>query len=212
MAKKQKNCKSCGAQLSPSSKHCPNCGAKMKKGGPGVVIAVIVVLVLAIVGIVAVLSGEKEKPAAQATAPTASANTANVSPSAPATSAPSDEPEEVLLFDDDFATAIFERVYEVDGVAGSFYLQIQLTNKADREIWVYLEKFSVNGETVPMVGSAIPTYIQPEKSSRNPFIISYNTLSISSVKEIAELSFDVVIADAESSAELERVPGLTVTF
>ena len=104
----------------------------------------------------------------------------------------------------------FDSLYEEAFVDGVCYLKLAITNNWDKEIWVYLDKASVNGEMLPAVMQGVPTYILPGKTSRNPFILSYQPLSIDSIDQIEAVEFDIVIADRESLDEISRIPGVRI--
>ena len=145
-------------------------------------------------------SGSEQTQQAQATASTAAA-------SAPATAVPAPAP----LAENEHVSVTFEKLYEESYIQGVAYLTLAVTNNCDREIWVYLEKASINDEQLPMVGSGVPMYITPGKTSRNPFILSYANLSVESVTEIHSLEFDIVVADRESLNEISRISSVQVT-
>ena len=138
-----------------------------------------------------------------------SSNSTNVE-----TPAEQSEKTEVILADDDYVTAAFEKMYDATsmGVEGVFYIDINVKNKTDKEILVYLDKASVNDEMVPLVGSGVPLYIQPAKSGRNGFIFSFSSLSIDSIDEVKTISFDLVVADKDSMDEIERVESVSLEF
>ena len=154
--------------------------------------------------------------ACESTSPVAQPNTA-VSPKGEATATPvpvQEESKEIVIADDDYVTATFEKIYDAEhmGVTGVFYLDIKAQNKTDKEIWVYLDKASVNDEMVPMVMSGVPLNIQPEKSGRTGFIISFSSLSIDKVDDVKKIEFDLVVADQETLSELDRVSSIKLDF
>jgi hypothetical protein len=63
---------------------------------------------------------------------------------------------------------------------------------------------------LPAVMQGMPTYILPGKTSRNPFILSYQPLSIDSIDQIEAVTFDIVVADRESLEEVSRIPGVNI--
>ena len=207
---KRNVCKKCGAQLAPKAKFCLACGAKAKKPHvvPGVIAIVIVVAFTAIV--VSALRDRPEAPAASAGGPPASQHSAApaAAPSSEPTAAPSAAP--ALLAENEHVSVTFESLYEEAFVDGVCYLKLAITNNWDKEIWVYLDKASVNDEMLPAVMQGMPTYILPGKTSRNPFILSYQPLSIESIDQIEAVEFDIVIADRESLAEISRIPGVNI--
>lgn len=119
-------------------------------------------------------------------------------------------PAPAPLASNEHVTVTFEKLTEEASIQGAAYLTLAVKNNSDREIWVYLDKASVNDEQLPTVGSGVPMYIMPGKTSRNPFILSYASLSIKSVSDVYSLEFDVVIADRESLDEISRISGVKV--
>jgi hypothetical protein len=177
---------------------------KKKKKGPLVAVLVLIVIVVAIVAIISILSGEPADPAE----PTAAQDDAPKTDPAPASDP---EPGSELLASNDFIDVSFERLYEESGIQGVAYLQLAITNKSDRELWVYLDRGAVNDEQLSTFLSGVPTYIMPGKTSSNPAIISYSQLTIESVDEIRTVEFDIVIADRESLSEISRISGVKIT-
>ncbi len=125
-----------------------------------------------------------------------------------------EKPEEVIIADDAFITATFEKKYDAVnlGVTGVFYLDIKAQNKSDKEIWVYLDNASVNDEMVPMVMSGVPLNIQPEKTGRNGFIFSFSSLSIDKIEDVKKIEFDLVVADAETLSEMDRITSIKLVY
>jgi hypothetical protein len=204
---KQNACKKCGAQLAPGAKFCPACGAKTKK--PPVILGVIViVIVVAITAVVvsALQDRPETDPSPSPAAPAASAPAA--APASEPTAPPSAAP--TLLAENAHVSVTFDSLYEDAFVEGVCYLKLAITNNWDKEIWTYLDKASVNGEMLPAVMQGVPTYILPGKTSSNPFILSYQPLSIDSIDQIEAVEFDIVIADRESLDEISRIPGVRI--
>lgn len=175
-----------------------------KKNGPLVAVLVLIVIAVAVVAIVSVLSG---KPAESANPTAAKDDTPKTYP-APASDP---EPGTELLASNDFIDVSFERLYEESGIQGVAYLQLAITNKSDRDLWVYLDRGAVNDEQLSTFLSGVPTYIMPGKTSRNPAIISYSQLTIESVDEIRTVEFDIVVADQESLSEISRIAGVKIS-
>ena len=124
------------------------------------------------------------------------------------------EPNEKIIADDNYVTVTFEKMYDAVnlGVTGVFYVDIKAQNKTDKEIWVYLDKASVNDEMVPMVTSGIPLYIQPDKTGRNGFIFSFSSLSIDKIEDVKKIEFDLVVADEETLTEIDRISSIRLDF
>ena len=146
---------------------------------------------------------------------TSSANTGKREPT-PETSEqePKREAIETVIADDTYITASFEKMYDATsmGVEGVFYVDIKAENKTDKAIWVYLDKASVNDETVPMVMTGIPFYIQPGKTGQTGFIFSFSSLSIDKIDDVKKIEFDLVVAEQESLAEIDRIGTIIIEF
>ena len=201
---KRNVCKKCGAQLAPGAKFCPACGAKTKK--PHVALGVIaIVIVVAFTAVV--VSALRDRPQ-----PPPGASTVLASPSGEGDreAVEMSTPALALLAENAHVAVTFDSLYEEAFVDGVCYLKLAITNNWDKEIWVYLDKASVNGEMLPAVMQGIPTYILPGKTSRNPFILSYQPLSIDSIEQIEAVEFDIVIADRESLDEVSRIPAVRI--
>ena len=78
----------------------------------------------------------------------------------------------VEIANDSYVSAEFEKIYEAPGVEGVFYVSLNVQNKTDKTIWVYLDKASVNKESVSMVSTGVPLYIAPGNSGQNRLYLS----------------------------------------
>lgn len=201
---KRNVCKKCGAQLAPGAKFCPVCGAKAKK--PHVVLGVIAIVIVAAFTAV-VVSALRDRPQPP---PGASPVLASPSGEGDREAVERSTPAPALLAENAHVAVTFDSLYEEAFVDGVCYLKLEIVNNWDKEIWVYLDKASVNGEMLPAVMQGVPTYILPGKTSRNPFILSYQPLSIDSIDQIEAVEFDIVIADRESLDEISRIPGVRI--
>ena len=116
------------------------------------------------------------------------------------------------IANDSYVTATFEEAYEAPGVEGVFYVSLNVQNKTDKTIWVYLGKASVNKETVSMVSTGVPLYIAPGNSGRTGFIFPMGQLSINKLSDVRNVTFDLVIADEATLEEFDRVKGISLDF
>lgn len=199
-------CQKCRVQIPSEAKHCPNCGAPVKRKHVALAaVLCVIVVIVAIILIASVINGDSPAPAG-------SPDPASKSPG-PHTAAPSPTASqaEKAIAENDLMSVSFERIYEAASVEGVFYLQLEMVNKSEGEIWVYIENAYVNDESVPLVMAGVPTYIKPGKSSSNPFIFSYSALSIDAVSDVQTLEFDLVVADRESLNEIGRISGIRLT-
>lgn len=174
-------------------------------------ISLVLVFVM-ILSLLSACSGESSSSASNTGSPTTTEAPKNEDTTTPEPE--KEESKEVVIADDDYVTATFEKIYDATnlGVEGVFYIDINVKNKTDKEIWVYLDGASVNDEMVPMVMSGVPLYVKPEKSGRNAFIISFAQLSIDKVEDVKNIEFDLVIANEETLDEIDRVKGISLDF
>ncbi len=116
----------------------------------------------------------------------------------------------VEIANDSYVSAEFEKIYEAPGVEGVFYVSLNVQNKTDKTIWVYLDKASVNKESVSMVSTGVPLYIAPGNSGRTGFIFPMGQLSIDSASDVRNITFDLVAADEATLDEIDRVKGISI--
>lgn len=116
----------------------------------------------------------------------------------------------VEIANDSYVSAEFEKIYETPGVEGVFYVSLNVQNKTGKTIWVYLDKASVNKETVSMVSTGVPLYIAPGNSGRTGFIFPMAQLSIESASDVRNITFDLVAADEATLDEIDRVKGISI--
>ena len=116
----------------------------------------------------------------------------------------------IEIANDSYVSAEFEKIYETPGVEGVFYVSLNVQNKTDKTIWVYLDKASVNKESVSMVSTGVPLYIAPGNSGRTGFIFPMAQLSINSASDVRNITFDLVAADEATLDEIDRVKGISI--
>lgn len=116
----------------------------------------------------------------------------------------------IEIANDGYVSAEFEKIYETPGVEGVFYVSLNVQNKTDKTIWVYLDKASVNKESVSMVSTGVPLYIAPGNSGRTGFIFPMSQLSINSASDVRNITFDLVTADEATLDEIDRVKGISI--
>ena len=116
----------------------------------------------------------------------------------------------IEIANDSYVSAEFEKIYEAPGVEGVFYVSLNVKNKTDKTIWVYLGKASVNKESVSMVSTGVPLYIAPGDSGRTGFIFPMAQLSINSASDVRNITFDLVTADEATLDEIDRVKGISI--
>lgn len=113
---------------------------------------------------------------------------------------------------DQIITARFLSLYEVTGVEGVMYLDLQVENRYDQALTITLTNMAVNDESVPLVATAVPITIKPGMSARGPFIISTASLSIDHASEVRTLIFDVEARDSETFNVIDRIADFQVSL
>lgn len=121
-----------------------------------------------------------------------------------------DKQGSIEIANDSYVSAEFEKIYEAPGVEGVFYVSLNVQNKTDKTIWVYLDKASVNKESVSMVSTGVPLYIVPGNSGRTGFIFPMAQLSVDSASDVRNITFDLVTADEATLDEIDRVKGISI--
>lgn len=116
----------------------------------------------------------------------------------------------IEIANDGYVSAEFEKIYESPGVEGVFYVSLNVQNKTGKTIWVYLDKASVNKESVSMVSTGVPLYIAPGNSGGTGFIFPMAQLSINSASDVRNITFDLVAADEATLDEIDRVKGISI--
>ena len=116
----------------------------------------------------------------------------------------------IEIANDSYVSAEFEKIYEAPGIDGVFYVSLNVQNKTGKTIWVYLDKASVNKESVSMVSTGVPLYIAPGNSGGTGFIFPMAQLSINSASDVRNITFDLVTADEATLDEIDRVKGISI--
>lgn len=198
-------CKVCGAEVAKSAKVCPQCGAKLNKMPFIARLLIVIVVLVSVISIISILLGDDNSSPSNTSSSIPSSNTTSQQSEGTTSQSSSD----VVVLDDDVVKVTYKKVEPSVGIEGC-YLGLKVENKTDSEIWVYLDKASVNDEMIPLVMSGVPMYIQPDKSSSNPFILPFANLSIKSVEEIETISFKVVVENNETNKNIETSETLTI--
>lgn len=102
--------------------------------------------------------------------------------------------ESVLLLDDNIIKVSYDKVFEEKSVDGLFYLGLLIENKSDKEVSIYISDVSVN-DTTASAGSDIPPTAKPGNSVYAVYFISYNDANISSLEQIKNINFRLMIID-----------------
>lgn len=107
--------------------------------------------------------------------------------------------DEVIL-DNEIIKASYRGVVDMPDIS-YFYVNLNIENKMDKEIWVTLESADVDGETIPLITSGTLVYIRPGNSYLATYGFPTMNLSIDSVKDAKEATFKIVVRDKENMTE-----------
>lgn len=118
--------------------------------------------------------------------------------------------EEKSIFKDSNIDVKYLNVSEYSGVEGAVYLSLKITNLSSQNIILSLDHVSVNDVTTQS-GTAIPIELEPNKTTKTPFIIFTKKTDIKSVNEIEKLDFAIRVSDS-NYREIETTETLTVSI
>ncbi len=116
--------------------------------------------------------------------------------------------EERSIYKDATIEASYIGIAEYSGVGGTAYLQLRIKNVGKQKIILSLSDVSVNGVTTQS-GTAVPTELEPGKTTKTPFIIFTKNTDISSVKDIENLDFKIRVSDSNYN-EIETTKTLSL--
>lgn len=204
--KKLTKCKACGEEIAKSAKACPHCGARQHRGVAVLCAIIIIIAIAACVGVIAASSGDDKPQQAESGSTGANSPSAQESVSSdPATSSAASENQVGVIFDGSYATIAYAETFEADGVSGCFYINLQIENKSESEIWVYLEDVYVDDLSCTS-GTGLPVTVLPEKKTNGSFIVFCD----GSLDSVEKVEFKVVVADNETATRLETSDTLKI--
>lgn len=115
--------------------------------------------------------------------------------------------DDVVIVDNEYITAVYEKRYDNELMEGFGYLVINLTNHTDKTITVMTTKASINDEMLSTPSGCLWDDVEPNKSKRQTFNIFFNLLNTNSVSEIEKIKFNMTIRDDKFNevAEIENI-------
>ena len=116
--------------------------------------------------------------------------------------------ESDILVDNEYITAKFLGFNEMPEMC--FYVDLQITNKTDRAVWVILNEASVNDESMQLVGAGVPVTILPGQSGKGSFIFPYIQLSIASLSEVNEVKFRIKLLDDSTMDPITETESISI--
>lgn len=171
---------------------------KGKKKGCLVAFLVVVIIIAACVGIIAAVGTSVETP------------DTNTAQQGQTDATEKKENTEKAIYKDAVIEASYIDIMEYSGVEGMAYLQLRIKNVGKQKIILSLSDVSINGVTTQS-GTAVPTELEPGKTTKTPFIIFTQNTDISSVKDIERLDFKIRVSDSKYN-EIETTKTLTVNL
>ncbi len=112
------------------------------------------------------------------------------------------------LVDDKYITVEFLNFDEMPDMC--FYVNLSISNKTEKTIWVTMDEASVNNETMQLIMTGIPVNILPGQKGKGTFIFMYQQLSIKSLSEVNDVKFKINVHDESSMKTIEHTGTLTV--
>lgn len=102
-----------------------------------------------------------------------------------------------MILDNNFVSISFNKVEPTFGIEG-FYVYLDIENKTENKtLWIYLDEGSVNGKMCSAVMNAMPVYITPGNTSKNPFIFPAQE----HIEEVTKLQFRINVADKDTMSD-----------
>ncbi len=132
----------------------------------------------------------------------------NMGPDTNSDTSVSQTAKEKPIFKDSNIDVEYIDVSEYSGVEGAVYLRLKITNLSSQNIILSLDHVSVNDVTTQS-GTAMPIEVEPNKTTKTPFIIFTKNTDIKSVKDIEKLDFAIRVSDTNYK-EIETTETLTV--
>lgn len=172
VAAKLIKCKKCGHPIAANAIQCPSCG--QKKHSAFTMVAQII-LVLAVALFTIILLDSESEPSSKTDTPVAG-------------DAAVTEPQNRLLYSDDFFDVEYMKVYDVDGINTS-YLQLKITNKSVQKVTLLLDDVYVNDMAVES-GTGLPIKLETGKISTSPFVLFTGNTGLA-VEDITKIEFKV---------------------
>lgn len=162
---------------------------------------IVVIILGTIFGSVAILANSGDSLDAPTTDPNSSVNDTSTNDN--------ESTSDSVIVDNDAITVSFISAKDASTL-GVFYVTLKIENKTESVIMVNLENASVDGETIPLITTGVPLVIQPGNSGQTGFIFSMVNLSISSMDEAEQATFQVVVRDNDSLSEISRSEMVTI--
>ena len=116
--------------------------------------------------------------------------------------------ESGILVDDEYIRARFLGFNEMPEMC--LYVDLEITNKTDRAVWVILNEASVNDESMQLVGAGVPVTILPGQSGKGSFIFFYQQLSITSLSEVNEVKFRIKLLDDSTMDPITETESISI--
>lgn len=109
--------------------------------------------------------------------------------------------QETVLVDNSVMKAEFLG-FENHPELGMFLAKVKVENRAGNEIWVYMDKASINDETMQMVMTGVPFTIQAGKKGRTGFIYYLMQTGVETFEDVKEVAFRLNVVNNETMEDI----------
>ena len=124
----------------------------------------------------------------------------------------SNKNETDVLYEDSNIKAVYKKTEIFDGIE-AFYVTIEVLNKSEKDITVYLRDASINNEMISLVMSGTPMDILKGKSAQNAFIFPNSMLSVKTVEDIKNIEFKMWVVNKDNLSDtIVETESLNIDF
>jgi len=189
-------CKFCKMPIEKGAKICPYCRKKQRH--PILTILCILIILITVVLVAAILSDGQ----------TADPSPSDTSEPIKATAAP--DSVDSIIWQDDLVDVHFLG-FSNHPELSMFTVDLRVVNKTDKAIWVYMDNASVNKDTMQMIMTGLPLYINPDQQGSTGFIYYLTQTSLTSFEDVEKVAFRLHVADKESLNDMETTEQIEIT-
>ena len=109
--------------------------------------------------------------------------------------------QEAVLVDNSVMKAEFLG-FENHPELGAFLVKVKAENRTGKEIWVSMDKASINDETMQMVMTGVPFTIQAGKKGSTGFIYYLMQTGVETFEDVKEVAFRLRVMDNETMDDI----------
>lgn len=128
----------------------------------------------------------------------------NAGESAGAIQEEEDQSESAVVFQGNYANVTYENLYEVPGITGCLYLQLQIENIGNQECTYTLADVYVNDSSCN-TGTGTPVTAGSGKSVDGAFVVFTDV----AIEDVASIEYKIEVRDSTTYAVLETSDAIT---